>query len=184
MLVLIPTAAGIAPEPKFTGNPQGVALLAKINRAYQRVGAIGVVATSPHLKVAFTMRLTGGIVTSEQAIYTSGSSKAVLVGSLAGTYARDAGTSCWRFVRASDPQALADLGHPVVAGPGRVDKPVVRGSEAEIVIHQGQYRKALVVDLAKLRIRHGAFASPKGQGTLQFSEFASAPRLLATRPHC
>src|SRR5436190_2357665 len=88
-----------------TGDPAGLALLARVHRAYSHVPGVGVSGQAGALSFRFTLVLDSGIVVAEQFVGRQPSSVTMLVARRGGpTYAREPGTSCWRPQRSSGSQ--------------------------------------------------------------------------------
>jgi hypothetical protein len=100
-------AAGSSP----TGNVQGLALLARVHRAYERVPAIMTTARFGAVTARFTLLLRDGVAVGEEYIGETPTGTTILVASGSGpTYAREPGSNCWRRLLATDSQSLEDIG--------------------------------------------------------------------------
>jgi hypothetical protein len=94
-----------------TGNAQGLALLARVHRAYERVPAVVTTARFGTVTARFTLLLRSGVAVGEEYVGATPSGTTTLVASGNGlTYAREPGTNCWRRLPASDSQSLEDIG--------------------------------------------------------------------------
>ncbi|HLY85150.1 MAG TPA: hypothetical protein VKO84_01370 [Gaiellaceae bacterium] len=97
------------PAPR--GNTQGLALLRQVHAAYLHVPAAQTRARIGAESEHFTLVLQAGITTAEQFVAIGPSGSIVLVARRGGpTYAREAGTTCWRRLAQSNPQTLEDVG--------------------------------------------------------------------------
>jgi hypothetical protein len=104
----IAAAAGGSPP---TGNAQGLALLARVHRAYERVPAVETSARFRGMNARFTLLLRNGVAVGEEFVGVSSSGTTILVARGSGpTYAREPGSRCWRRLATADQQALEDVG--------------------------------------------------------------------------
>lgn len=94
-----------------TGNAHGLALLARVHRAYERVPAIVTTARFGGVTARFTLLLREGVAVGEEFVGATSTGTTTLVARGGGpTYAREPGTSCWRRLLSTDSQALEDIG--------------------------------------------------------------------------
>jgi hypothetical protein len=104
-----PASAAAGGSP--TGNAQGLALLARVHRAYERVPAIMTTARFGAVTTRFTLLLRDGVAVSEEYVGKTPTGTTTLVANGSGpTYAREPGTNCWRRLLATDSQSLEDIG--------------------------------------------------------------------------
>ena len=186
-VVCVPVAiAGPARAPGFSGDRKAVALVAQANRSYARVPAVRVDAVVFDTSFRFTLFLRNGVTWAEQAQVRTDDGEFTIVGTVdGGSFVKDSGASCWRFVPKSDPQAMEDLGGPVLAGPGRLGRPrTVAGTIEIIATQQGGERMRIVLDRRTLRLKRVTYLSARGNMTARFTTLAAAPPLPATQPRC
>ena len=113
MLWSAPTvdARRAAPGKDPRGNAKGIALLKRVHAAYRDLPAV---QTRTHVgpdRVRFTLLLRKGVATAEEFIGVGPTGTTILVARGTGpTYAREAGTQCWRRLAPSDSQSLEDVG--------------------------------------------------------------------------
>lgn len=188
-LLLASTAAAVRSStsgPALTGDPAGLQLVRQVNRSYTSVPAVRVdIAIAGGLVLRFTEVLRNGVVVAEQALArVGGAQPTVLVRrENEGTFVRDPNSSCWRFVPTSDPQALTDVGDPMLAGPGRVSKPRVTGQNGEnftmTLTRQGEAAE-VVVNRKTSRL----FRVYAPGYIARFTSLAKRPTLLVPKPRC
>ena len=107
-VALLPTGATAA-----TGDRAGLALLDRVDRAYARVPAVIVSGRTGQLQFRFMLVLDSGVTVGEQFFAESPGGVTQLVFRRGGpTYAQNPGTSCWRALASSDPQAFQNVGLP------------------------------------------------------------------------
>ena len=100
--------AGASPP---TGNAQGLALLARVHRAYERVPAVETSARLRGTSARFVLLLRRGVAVSEEFIGVTSAGTTLLVEQGSGpTFAREPGSSCWRRLAPTDQQSLEDVG--------------------------------------------------------------------------
>src|SRR5207249_5728946 len=89
----------------------GLALLLRVHHAYAGAPAVAVSGRVGTLSFRFTLVLSSGIAIAEQFVGREPSRTTTLVARRGGpTFAREPGSSCWRTLRSSDPQAFANIG--------------------------------------------------------------------------
>jgi hypothetical protein len=114
MLMLVvwsAAAAGATNADPPSGDAQGLALLARVHRAYEHVSAVTTSVTLRGMNARFTLLLHQGVTVAEEFVGGTSTGTTTLVAHGAGpTYAREAGTSCWRRLAATDQQSLEDVG--------------------------------------------------------------------------
>src|SRR5438067_545868 len=114
-LVVVAAAAGAAPP---TGDPKGLALLARVQRAYRAVPAIGIALRLGTTNFDLKLVLRSGVGLAEQIVVQTPSGTTTLVARRGGpTWAREPGKSCWQRLPASDSQSIDDLGLPFPSQP-------------------------------------------------------------------
>jgi hypothetical protein len=102
---------GTAAPP--TGTPAGLALLARVHRAYVVVPGVTISLRTGPLVVHFTVALRSGIQTAEQVVLDAPNGMTTFVARRnASTFTRGPGSSCWRRVAVSNPQTIDSIGLP------------------------------------------------------------------------
>lgn len=115
LVLLVTCSAGAvataASAGRPTGNAQGLALLARVHRAYERVPAVETSARFRGTNARFTLLLRRGVAVGEEFVGVTSTGTTILVARGSGTtYARQPGSSCWRRLAATDRQSLEDVG--------------------------------------------------------------------------
>jgi hypothetical protein len=96
-----------------TGDPAGLALLARIHRAYADVRGVTLSGRAGSLSFRFTLGLRSGVVESEQIALSGPNGTSTFVARRGTpTFARDPGRSCWRRIPSSSDQAIENIGVP------------------------------------------------------------------------
>jgi hypothetical protein len=186
LLLIAPTAAAVrssASGPSLTGDPAGRELARRVNRSYANVPAVRVeAAVQGALVVRFTLVMRNGVTVAEQALVDEGSEPPTLFvrRESEGTFVRDPDRSCWRFVPASDPQALTDVGAPMLPGPGRVSRPRVTGDTIVLPLTSQGRTARFVIDRKTSRLRR----MDAGGYTARFTTLAKRPTLPVPKPLC
>jgi hypothetical protein len=175
-------ATGTA-APPLTGDPRGVALINRINASYVNVPAVRTSAHATEVSVTFELYLRHGVTWAEHAVVTTASGTTVLVGTLrGGTFARDPGRTCWRFLPRSSDQALEDLGNPLLVGPGRVHRPRTNGNHLVVDLIADGKRETVVADRRNMHVVFVRTIKPSL--IVRFAALASAPGLPTPKPRC
>jgi len=104
------------PTWQIIGSPATKALFAKVHRAYLDIPAVALSVVPGSATFGFPRRfvlvLRSGTVVAEE-FRRSGRDGTTLVARRGQpTYSRKTGTTCWRRLRSSNPQTLADVGVP------------------------------------------------------------------------
>lgn len=177
------TAVFQAAPPR--GNTQGLALLARVHRAYMNVPAVSVTARLGSQPSRFTVMLHSGIVTAEQFVFGNGPGALVLVASgSTTTYGRQPGSSCWRKVPAT--QSLDSIGLPFPDPPHmNVAKPERTTTGWLLPATGGGGAYTFAVDGTTLRLR-SITVRERGAPTVveQVSVLREAPPLDTPSPRC
>jgi hypothetical protein len=169
----------------FSGDHQAIALIERVNKSYRNVRTVRIRATFSGVSIDFTLHLRTGIVWGEQAVIRTASGTTTLSGTTRrGTYVRDAGRRCWRFVPRGDHQALADLGKPVLTGPGQLKPPVPShwGRVLIDVVRSGHTVERIVVNHHTHRVVIISTAQP--HAIFWFATPHRAPALPSPNPRC
>jgi hypothetical protein len=168
-----------------TGDRDGLALLDRVHRAYAHVPAVLVSGRTGQLQFRFTLVLDSGVTVGEEFFAESPSGVTQLVYSRGGpTYAHNPGTSCWRALSRSDPQAFQNVGLPFPDQGGmRVGTPRAVSDGWLLPLTAGGDPGTFAVDKAG---RVGSITVVTG-GRRIFEHVAalrSAPTLASPDPHC
>jgi hypothetical protein len=133
LLVLLVSAAIVAPWAAATarrdaaaptGDRAGLALLGRIHRAYADVPAVAVSGRAGTLSFRVTIVLRSGVGIAEEVVSREPGLTTMVARGSGPTYARAAGSSCWRPLARTDPEAVDDLGLPFPDQPAmRVQAP-------------------------------------------------------------
>jgi hypothetical protein len=174
-----------SPRWAFSGDHQAMALIERVNESYRNVRAVRIRATFSGVATDFTLHLKTGIVWGEQAVIKAPSGTTTLSGTIRqGTYVRDPGSRCWRFVPRRDSQALADLGKPVLTGPGQLKHPIRShwGRVLVDVVHSGRTVERIVVNRRTQRVVIISTAQP--HAIFWFVTPRRTPTLASPKPRC
>jgi hypothetical protein len=192
MLAAFAVALAAAGPTPPTGNAQGLALLARVHRAYQRVPAVTTVAHLNGIEARFTLVLRRDVVVAEEFVGITAAGTTTLVARGSGpTYAREEGTRCWRRLAPSDRQSLDDLGLPFPDGYTTVvGRPARRGAEWLLPIRTtGRFPNeggsfTLHVDAATLLVQRETGRVSGRQLTNTVEALAAGPALPSPQPLC
>ena len=183
--LIAPAAAAIRSStsaPVLTGDPAGLQLVRQVNRSYAKVPAVrSVVTAEGELLGRFTLLLRDGVTVAEQALVNEGVPPLALLvrREKEGTFVRT-DRSCWLFLPAGDPQALTDVGKPILPGDGRVSKPRIAGDTITMTLTRLGHTAQVVVDRKTFRLRR-----LEAPGYLaRFTSLATRPTLPVTKPRC
>lgn len=111
--LLCSTSAAAARQtvPHPHGNAVGLSLLKRVNAAYRHVPAVQTSARINGVSDRFTLLLRNGVATAEQFVGAGPGGTTTLVARGTGpTFAREAGSTCWRRLEPTDSQSLEDVG--------------------------------------------------------------------------
>lgn len=182
-----PAAAANAP----TGNAKGLALLAKIERAYRNVPAVKLYGSTSSVNAQFVIVLRHGIGVAEAfaAIAPQGSERLVTHGGA--TYELRVGTTCWRKLALRNTASLEDVGvHFPLSYRTRVSAPKLTAGAWQLPVHmEGKFKgeggdAVLVVDPHTYRIRAN-IARTNGANTVEHVvALKKAPTLPLPTPLC
>jgi hypothetical protein len=190
LTALAPLAARATTDARAgapTGDARGLALLGRVHRAYAGVPGVVVSGRTGTLSFRFTLVLAAGTATAEEFDGHDTGGVTTLVARRPGpTYAREPGSSCWRPLSPSDPQAFENLGLPFPDQPAmavHAPKKTARGWDLTAVADGTP--ATLAIDGATLQVRSITIAPRPG---LRISErvaaLASAPRVTTPSPRC
>jgi len=186
VLALAPVAGAVrapATSPTLSGDPVGLRLVRQVNRSYANVPAVRLDMTAVGLAARFTLILRNGTVVAERALVDEGASDPTLFvrREHEATFVHNPNRNCWRFVPTGDPQALTDVGKPVLSGAGRVSRPRHAATTVTLTItRQGKAARA-VIDKRTLHLLR--YEASRGY-VARFTNLAKRPTLPSTRPRC
>jgi hypothetical protein len=175
-------AAGRGP----TGDRAGLALLASVHRAYADVPGVAVSGRARSLGFRFSLVLRSGVVVGASFVGASGPAATALVTRRGGpTFAREPGSSCWRPLASSDPQAFGNLGLPFPDQPKtRVLAPRRTASGWLLPVVSDGQRGSFAVARSH-RVRTITVALPSGSRVVeQVEALSAAPSLPNPEPRC
>ena len=177
------TAQLLAPP---TGDPLGLALLGRVHHAYVNVPAVTIRGGSGALTFRFTVVLRSGLAVAEQYVGTEPAGTTLLVARRGSpTFAREPGTSCWRQLMASDPQALEDIGLRFPDLPRmKLERPrrTAGGWLLPVVSDGGPFLFA--IDRKSMLIRSITIGAGGKRVLERVGALRSVPRLLLPKPRC
>jgi hypothetical protein len=176
-------ARSLAPP---TGNRQGLALLAGVNRAYVRVPAVTISGRSGAFAFRFTVLLRSDVTVGEQYVGSGPGGTTKLVRQQGSpTFAREPGSACWRQLAASNPQALDDIGLRFPGQPHmRVEHPRrTRSGWLLPVVGDGGHT-VLTIDAKSMLLRSITVAAGGRRVLERVSALRSRPILFTPQPRC
>ena len=182
------TAPGGAAANGIRSDARGLALAARIARAYASAPAVIATGEAGRLPIRFVSILTRGTVVAEEFLGMGPTGNTYLVASRGSpTFARPPGASCWRPLASSSPQRLTDVGKrfpPLFATGSRIGAPR-RTSGAEALTLTGNGASVTVtVDARTLRIRTITIVAKNERATEHVRALTSKPTLISAQPHC
>lgn len=169
------------------GDPNGIALLNRITRAYDHVPAVVITGKRGALSATFTAILQKGIVVGEELVGSTGAGTTTLVAPTGPTtFALNPGASCWQLVASSDPQSLTGIGQhfPPFTGLVRVEHPRPAHGGLLLALVAGGTSSTFGVDAKTLAIRTITVRATPGHVTENVRTLISAPKLASPRPRC
>jgi hypothetical protein len=168
-----------------TGDGGGLALLDRVHRAYAHVPAVIVSGRTGQLQFRFTLVLDSGVTVGEQFFAESPSGVTQLVYRRGGpTYAHDPGTSCWRPLARSDPQAFQNVGLPFPDQGGmRVGAPRAVSSGWLLPVTAGGDPGTFAVDRSG-RVQSITVVASGRRIFDRVTALRSAPALVSPQPRC
>jgi hypothetical protein len=177
------TAKLLAPP---TGDPGGLALLARVHHAYVNVSAVTIWGDSGALSFRFTVVLRSGFALAEQYVGTEPTGRTMLVARRgSSTFAREPGTSCWRRLAASDPQALEDIGLRFPDLPRmKLERPRRTASGWLLPVVSDGAPFLLAIDGTSMLIRSITIGAGGKRVLERVGTLRSVPRLLLPKPRC
>jgi hypothetical protein len=184
LLTLAPAAGGVptSTAPTLSGDAAGLRLVRQVNRSYAAVSAVRLEVAAGGFIGRFTLVMRNGVVVAEQALVDEGGSEATLLvrREHQGTFVHNPNRDCWRSVPASDPQALTDVGKPLLSGPGRVSRPRIAATTITLTITREGHAARAVIDKRTMHLRRF-----EAVGYLaRFTNLSKRPALPTPVPHC
>ena len=171
------------------GSRRGLALLAEIEQAYRAVPAVIITAPIGGAPAQFVIVLHDGVVVAEQFAGGQGRTATRLVApEQSPTYALEPGTSCWRRLASSDPQALTDIGKRFPETFGEtlitVAGPVRRSTGLLLRLREGQSTTTFSID-AHTRLVDSITVTKGGRSiTEHVQPLTAKPTLYSPAPAC
>ena len=192
LLLSAPAANARRATPAPHGNAQGLSLLRRVHAAYQHVPAVQTRARLGPVREQFTLSLRNGIATAEQFLGVGPTGTTILVARGSGpTYAREAGTSCWRRLTRSNSQSLEDVGVRFPDSYRMLVKAPRRAGAAWLlpVVSQGRFPNEKVavtlrVDASTLLLESEAARVGGHTVTQRVRELTRRPKLATPTPAC
>jgi hypothetical protein len=187
LAIAVPATAAQAP----TGNAKGLALLAKIERAYRHVPAVKLFGKTSNVDARFVIVLRHGIGVAESfsAIAPQGSER--LVTHNGATYELRVGTTCWRKLSARNRSSLEDVGIRFpLSRRTRVGAPKLTAGAWQLPVHmegtfKGEGGNAIfVVDPHTFRIRANIDRTNGANTVEHVVALKRAPKLPRPTPLC
>ena len=180
------TAAAVDAFGASGRSPAGVALIASVDRAYTHVPAAIVKVSAAGVAGQFTEIMKGGSVVAEAYTGTDSSGTTVLVAPAGSpTYAKEPHTSCWRLLSRSAPQALDDVGHPLLNFPANATIGAPRATSTGSVVTVSASGTTLVLTIAQSHLVQSIVATHAGvRGVEDLTNLTSAPALPDPTPRC
>ena len=125
-------------------------------------------------------------VVAEQFVGRAPSRVTMLVAKRGGpTFAREPGTSCWRALRSSDPQAFGNIGLPFPDQPAmRVRAPRTTSSTWLLPVVVDGDPGTFTIDRSSARVRLISVGRPGQLALEHVSVLQDVPRLSSVEPHC
>jgi hypothetical protein len=172
------------------GDPQGLALWARVNAAYTGVAGAEIVSRAGSLAVRFAVVLRAGRIQAARVEVPEPGGMDLIVGRVgSGTLARDAGSSCWRLLPSSDPRAIGELGRKFLNSPGmRIGRPrrTAAGWTLPVVARDGSNRTDFVFTIESRSLMVSSFTATntgvRFGGSVR--ALATAPSIPTTTPRC
>jgi hypothetical protein len=183
LLTLAPAAGAVhtSAVPALTGDAAGLRLVRQVNRSYETVPAVRLAVAAGGSSHRFTLVMGNAVVVAEQALVDEGLPDRTLLvrREHQGTFVRT-DRDCWLFVPKSDPQALTDVGKPLLSGPGRVSRPRIAATTITVTITSQGHAMRAVIDkrtMHLLRFEATGFVA-------HFTNLSKRPALPTTQPRC
>ena len=180
-------AEASAASAALRGNSEGLALLRRVSKAYLHVPSVLVTVPIEGAPARFTLVLAGGVIVAEEFSGGVGTTATKLVEPVhSPTYALEPGTSCWRRLSPTDPQALSDVGlrFPELQGVTRVDRPVRAQGQWLLALVGKQVSAIYYIDEKTLHVTSIKAAYHGRTGLEHVRALASAPQLYSPYPAC
>jgi hypothetical protein len=184
VLTLAP-AAGAVPAsavPTLSGDAAGLRLVRQVNRSYATVPAVRIEVAGGGFTGRFSSVLRNGVVVAQQVLVDEGAPEPTqLVGrEHQGTFLHSPSGDCWRFIPKSDPQALTDIGKPMLSGPGQVSRPRIAATTITLTITSQGHAMRAVIDKRTMHLRRYEAAGYLAR----FTNLSKRPALPTTQPRC
>lgn len=187
LALAVPAAAANAP----TGSAKGLALLAKIERAYRNVPAVKLYGNTNDVRAQFVIVLRHGVGVAESfsALAAQGSERLVTHGGA--TYELRVGTTCWRKLGPRNRASLEDVGVRFpLSHRTRVSAPKLTAGAWQLPVHmEGKFKgeggdAILVVDPHTYRIRANIDHTGGANTVEHVVALKQAPKLPPPTPLC
>ena len=183
-LMLAPAAGAVRASavPTLTGDAAGLRLVRQVNRSYATVPAVRIEVTGGGFTGRFSSVLRNGIVVAQQVLIDEGAPEPTRLvrREHEGTFVHDPNRDCWRFIPKSDPQALTDIGKPLLSGPGQVSRPRIAATTITVTVTSQGHAMRVVIDKRTMRLRRY-----EADGYLaRFTNLSKRPALPTTQPRC
>ena len=183
-LTLAPAAGAVRASavPALSGDAAGLRLVGQVNRSYATTPAVRIEVAGGGFTGRFTSVMRNGVVVAQQAIVDEGVPERTLLvrREHQGTFVHDPDRDCWTFIPKSDPQALTDIGKPLLSGPGRVSRPRIAATTITLTITwEGQAMRA-VIDKRTMHLRRFEATGY----VARFTNLSKRPALPTSQPRC
>jgi hypothetical protein len=185
LCVAVTPSAGQSVAPP-SGDPAGLAMLARVHRAYVAVPGVTLLGRAGSLSFRFTFALRSGVEAAEQVTVSTPNGTATFVARRdAATFVRHPGSSCWRRLPSSSAQTISSLGLPFPDQPHMRVKPPRRTRTGWLLPVAGDGGPAtFAIDGKSMLIRSLTLAS-QGTRIVEYARtLASRPQLALPEPRC
>jgi hypothetical protein len=183
-VAVAPSAGGRSARP--TGDPAGLALLARVHRAYVAVPGVVISLRTGSLVARFTVVLRSGNQTAEQVTLIAPNATTTFVArSNASTFIRNPGSLCWRRLPSSSPRAITGLGLPFPDQPHMQVKAPRRTATGWLLPVAGDGGPAtFVIDAKSMLIKSLTLTTQGTHIVEQVRSLGSRPTLAMPEPRC
>jgi hypothetical protein len=159
-----------------------------VHTAYAKVPGVIISGHSGSVTFSYTLLLHKGVIAREEFVGKQGSSGTTkLVSAGTTTYELDPGTSCWKAVEQTAPEAFRNIGlHYPDQAAMRVKSPRRTQIGWSLPIVQNGTSGVLRIDPRTLLVTSVDVGTASGSATFteQVNALESAPRLFASTPRC